>query len=65
MMPRYMIGSPNGWRGAIIETDDDEAAEQMAKDIYGEEVLDITEAEDPENDGKMLWLLVVSDEEPS
>ena len=64
-MPRYMLGSPNGWRGAIIETDDDENAEQMAKELYGEEVLDITETEDPENDRQMIWLLVVSDEEPS
>ncbi len=64
-MPRYMLGSPSGWRGAIIETDSDEAAEQMAKRIYGETVLDITEAEDPDNPDQMLWLLVVSDEEPS
>lgn len=64
-MPRYMLGSPNGWQGAIIETDNDESAEKMAKDIYGEDVLDITEAEDPQNPGKWLWLLVVSDEEPS
>jgi len=64
-MTKYQLGSPNGWLGAIIETDDDENAIDMAKKIYGEKVLDITEAEDPEGDGKMLWLLVVSDEEPS
>jgi hypothetical protein len=64
-MPRYILGSPNGWLGSIIETDDDENAIQMAKELFGEKVLDITETEDPENDRQMIWLLVVADEEPS
>ena len=65
-MTKYQLGSPNGWRGGIIETDSDEAAEEIAKTVYGErEILDITEAEDFDKPGQMLWLLVVSDEEPS
>ena len=63
-MPRYQIMSPNGWMGAVIETDDDDNAVQMAKSIYGEtEILDLQTSLDDHN--KEIILIVVPDEEPS
>jgi len=62
-MPRYQLGSPNGWRGSYIETDDDENAIAIAEGpMFREKVLDLQETEDV--DGSPLVLLVVADEEP-
>jgi hypothetical protein len=63
-MPRYQLGSPNGWKGSYIETDNDDNAIEIAEGpLFREEVLDIQETTD--EDGSPLLLLVVSDEEPS
>lgn len=62
-MVRYQLGSPNGWKGSYIETDNDENAIEIAEGpMFREKVLDIQQTTD--EDGSELWLLVVADEEP-
>lgn len=56
---RYVIGSPNGWRGSEIHAVSDEEAKAAAA-LMGETVVDLMDWQD--EDGRPCVLLVVPDE---